>query len=457
VERNDSGVGSDSGMSSCKVTHCGDVAAVCEDCEVSLTDEETICSKCVKKRGERKEIITEIIETETKYGRDLRIIVEEFYRPMLVAGLLSSDQLASIFLNVEQLIQVNTSFTSQLKEALDCAGALGDDDLLTVKVGSLFIAALPMLQAFEAYCTKQAASSMLLANVEREKELLRVFSQSLSDGNKILRRMNLSSFLMVPVQRVTKYPLLLARLLKVTPGNHKDRDNIREAQVRIESALEQINKDAKEIIAMKGSWRRGGQTNKKMGLQREMNNMRVRKLSLEMLGWTREDTKFALEGRLTFAQVNDSNWKSKLKGTVNSGLKLMTANALLVVTSKPGLGSLSFNLNNNNSSGTNIIFPKLDTIGEAVLLLVREKTSRFATVRDPFFLGKTIICSEQDWDQEYFEIHEFGSKDSYIFKADEANMTATWYQALQFYSQCLGGWRRRRKGLGNIMVDPSLN
>ena len=189
---------------------------------------------------------------------------------------------------------------------------------------------------------------------------------------------------------MTKYPLLLARLLKVTPGNHKDRDNIREAQTRIESALEQINKDAKEIIAMKGSWRRGGQNNKKMGLQREMNNMRVRKLSLEMLGWTREDTRFALEGRLTFAQVNDSNWKAKLKGTVNSGLKLMTANALLVVTSKPG--AASFNLNNNNISNltpgtadlhtsTNIIFPKLDTIGEAVLLLIREKTSRFATVR----------------------------------------------------------------------------
>ena len=34
--------------------------------------------------------------------------------------------------------------------------------------------------------------------------------------NKILRRMNLSSFLMVPVQRITKYPLLLARLLKVS-------------------------------------------------------------------------------------------------------------------------------------------------------------------------------------------------------------------------------------------------
>ena len=197
------------------------------------------------------------------------------------------------------------------------------------------------------------------------------------------------------MQRVTKYPLLLARLLKVTPGHHKDRENIREAQTRIEAALEQINKDAKEIIAMKGSWRRGGGAAKKMGLQREMNNMRVRKLSLELLGWGREDTKFALEGRLTFAQVSDSNWRAKLKGTVNSGVKLVTANALLVVTSKPGhSNAMNFNLNNagvGNGSGTpgaadlpttnNIIFPKLDTVGDAVLLLVREKTSRFATVR----------------------------------------------------------------------------
>ena len=183
------------------------------------------------------------------------------------------------------------------------------------------------------------------------------------------------------MQRVTKYPLLLARLLKVTPGHHKDRENIREAQTRIEAALEQINKDAKEIIAMKGSWRRGGGAAKKMGLQREMNNMRVRKLSLELLGWGREDTKFALEGRLTFAQVSDSNWRAKLKGTVNSGVKLVTANALLVVTSKPGHPAAASPAPAPTTTTTPIIFPQLDSVGAAVLLLVREKTSRFTTVR----------------------------------------------------------------------------
>ena len=154
IERNDSGVGSDSGISSCKLP-TGEVSPGCEDCEITLPDDELVCSKCLKRRGERKEIITEIVETEVKYGRDLRIIVEEFYRPMLVAGLLSSDQLASIFLNVEQLIQVNTSFTVKLKEAIEHAAVAEDEDLCTVKIGSLFIHAMPMLQAFEAYCTKQ--------------------------------------------------------------------------------------------------------------------------------------------------------------------------------------------------------------------------------------------------------------------------------------------------------------
>ena len=44
------------------------------------------------------------------------------------------------------------------------------------------------------------------------------------------------------MQRVTKYPLLLSRLLKVTPAGHADRAAIRLAKEKIESALEQMNR-----------------------------------------------------------------------------------------------------------------------------------------------------------------------------------------------------------------------
>ena len=52
-----------------------------------------VCFGCARRRCERKEIITEIVDTEVKYGRDLAIIRDEFQRPMRVAGLLTSEQL----------------------------------------------------------------------------------------------------------------------------------------------------------------------------------------------------------------------------------------------------------------------------------------------------------------------------------------------------------------------------
>ena len=73
----------------------------------TIAQEAAVCAKCYKRRSERRDIIGEIFETEVKYGRDLRIVLEEFHRPMLVAGLLTSDQLAGIFLNTDELIQVS--------------------------------------------------------------------------------------------------------------------------------------------------------------------------------------------------------------------------------------------------------------------------------------------------------------------------------------------------------------
>lgn len=40
---------------------------------------------------------------------------------------------------------------------MDLATTAGDDDLSSVDIGSIFLDSLPMLQAFETYCTKQVS------------------------------------------------------------------------------------------------------------------------------------------------------------------------------------------------------------------------------------------------------------------------------------------------------------
>ena len=44
---------------------------------------------------------------------------------------------------------------------MDLAVTAGDDDLSAVDIGAIFLDALPMLEAFQAYCTKQVRCPIL--------------------------------------------------------------------------------------------------------------------------------------------------------------------------------------------------------------------------------------------------------------------------------------------------------
>ncbi len=48
---------------------------------------------------------------------------------------------------------------------------------MNVKLGHLFLEASNMLLVFEQYCVQQASATTLLEQLEREKELLRIFLQ----------------------------------------------------------------------------------------------------------------------------------------------------------------------------------------------------------------------------------------------------------------------------------------
>ncbi|XP_011341894.1 uncharacterized protein LOC105281985 isoform X2 [Ooceraea biroi] len=474
IERTDSGVGSESSQASstrgvARRWRTGNVSSgpgsllggmpqvisgatkLCEDCEQRLdpliTDSGVVyapfvCRKCSKKRAERKEIITEIVETEQKYGRDLQIILEEFHRPMLRAGLLTSEQLSAIFLNVEELLEHNLALAEKLKDNVEFAQESGDEDLLTVDVGKIFLESERMLHAFESYCTRQGSASLLLQNLEKEKELLRIFLRVSQMENTVLRRMNLNSFLMVPVQRVTKYPLLLARLLKATPSVRPDiqeaKKRLKQAQTNIELHLEHMNAEAKDVTSTK-LWRRISiiQNGRRSIGEQDMVNIKLRKMAVEILEWAHEEARFVLEGRLLVAQPTDNNWR---RGRT---VKLAPVTAMLVTNGKPNAEYPEFN--------DDSLFPKHIGIKEATLLLVKEKLGRYSLLREPLYLDKCIVCCETDL-EDYFEVQELSSKETFIFKAEDGARTKRWCRTLQAHAQSLGAWRKRRGALPNIMI-----
>jgi hypothetical protein len=129
---------------------------------------------------------------------------------------------------------------------------------------------------------------------------------------------------------VTKYPLLLARLFKVTPANHESRDSMKQAQEKIELHLNHMNREAKDVPTK--LWRRisSSSPNRRSSCEIDMINIKLRKMAVDVLEWNHDDVRFAMEGRLLFTQPNDNNWR---RGRT---IKLTPVNALLVTNGKVG-------------------------------------------------------------------------------------------------------------------------
>ena len=91
---------------------------------------------------------------------------------------MSQEQLSAVFLNVEELVEVNRHFTETLRDAIEIALDEGDEDLCTVKIGQLFKDAEPMLGAFKSYCTRQVCTLGIKKNPKTSLGLSREFGRT---------------------------------------------------------------------------------------------------------------------------------------------------------------------------------------------------------------------------------------------------------------------------------------
>ncbi|XP_028820195.1 myosin-M heavy chain-like isoform X2 [Denticeps clupeoides] len=202
-------------------------AASARGLEASSAEKDT-CKRCAKLHVERKEAIMEFLNSESRYGEDLRIIMEEFYCPMKTTGQLTNKELAVVFSNVQELIGFNEMFTKRLQESIDQAINQGDENLLTVRIGELFLEFANMLLAFQTYFLQQSSSVNMLNTLEKKNEPMRA-----------------------PVQRVTRYALLLNLISKTTTECHQDYAHLQHAKSCVESHLEKMDTQSKKDTTKK--------------------------------------------------------------------------------------------------------------------------------------------------------------------------------------------------------------
>ncbi|KAF2853327.1 hypothetical protein T440DRAFT_516029 [Plenodomus tracheiphilus IPT5] len=153
------------------------------------------------KRTQREHIIDELVKTERTYVQHLELL-QEFKKLVEEKGVISGDQVHDIFLNLNALLDFQRRFLIRVEQT----NAQSPDEQ---NWGNLFVLYKDAFKVYEPYIANQKKCEQIaMREFDKLKE---------TGGPPEMRQMVesptlLTSFLLKPFQRLTKYPLLLQQL-----------------------------------------------------------------------------------------------------------------------------------------------------------------------------------------------------------------------------------------------------
>ncbi|KAM6305981.1 dynamin-binding protein [Aegotheles albertisi] len=190
----------------------------------------------------RSKVIEELLQTERDYIRDLEMCVERIMVPLQQAQMQNID-FEGLFGNIHVVI----SFSKQLLSTLEASDA----------VGPVFLAQRAELESvYKVYCQNHDEAIALLETYEKDEKMQKLLLDLLDSLRSLYSEwgctnyINLGSFLIKPVQRVMRYPLLLMELLSATPEAHPDKAPLTAAVLAVKEINVNINeyKRRKDLV-----------------------------------------------------------------------------------------------------------------------------------------------------------------------------------------------------------------
>ncbi|KAI6200427.1 BMA-ITSN-1, isoform a [Aphelenchoides besseyi] len=175
----------------------------------------------------RKQIIQELIETELRFSEEMLFVRNTFMKPFV--RVIGETGIQQVFLNWDSLIKISKRLHS---------------DLLKHTPGQVFCRRIDILEAFVQFCESQQTSISFLNELERSNPKFRkVYEQCMQQA----KTMSLHYYLLLPMTRITRLPLIIERLIKLTPIEDPEYERLTDAHQLLRSLLERVNEGIKDF------------------------------------------------------------------------------------------------------------------------------------------------------------------------------------------------------------------
>ncbi|XP_049585708.1 rho guanine nucleotide exchange factor 2 isoform X2 [Syngnathus scovelli] len=201
----------------------------------------------------QQDVIYELIQTEFNHVRTLRIMEGVYRRGMLEEVMLEAGVVHTIFPCLDQLLELHTAFLAQLVARRKQGTAEGSDaNFIIPNIGELLLAqfsgqsADDMKKVYSEFCSRHPKAVKLYKDVLTRDRRLQYFIRRACRG-PLLRRHGVPECILLVTQRITKYPVLIQRILDNTKGNEEEAQALDRALVLLKDLIVSVNKEVLEL------------------------------------------------------------------------------------------------------------------------------------------------------------------------------------------------------------------
>jgi len=109
-------------------------------------------------------------------------------------------------------------------------------------LGKIFLDVSMELMSYSVYCGNHPFMTLLLIQLKTQNpEFIKFLNEVKLNQKERTRNLDIGDFLIKPLQRICKYPLLIKEMLKFIDESHDDYSNLMESGVFVEMTLNDIN------------------------------------------------------------------------------------------------------------------------------------------------------------------------------------------------------------------------
>uniref|UniRef100_A0A8C2MJE5 Rho guanine nucleotide exchange factor 28 n=1 Tax=Cricetulus griseus TaxID=10029 RepID=A0A8C2MJE5_CRIGR len=195
----------------------------------SLVVDPSFCSRQEKDVIKRQDVIFELMQTEVHHIQTLLIMSEVFRKGMKEELQLDHSTVDKIFPCLDELLETHRHFFFSMKERRQESCTGNDRNFVIDRIGDILVQqfseenASKMKKIYGEFCSHHKEAMSLFKELQQNKKFQNFIK--IRNSNLLARRRGIPECILLVTQRITKYPVLVERILQYTKERteeHKD-------------------------------------------------------------------------------------------------------------------------------------------------------------------------------------------------------------------------------------------